>query len=46
MKDFFNLEDMKDLKTLQEERDSEQQQNYESQVGARKLNENPSTLPE
>lgn len=45
-KDFYNLDMLKDLKTLQEERGSEQQQNFLSQTQDRKLNDNPSTLPE
>ena len=45
-KDFFWLDQMKDLKTLQEERWSEQQQNFLAQTQDRKLNDKPSQLPE
>lgn len=45
-KDFFNIKEMKDLKTLQEERGSEQQLSHLATTEARKLNDNPSTLPE
>lgn len=45
-KDFYNINLLKDLKTLQEERGNEQQQNFLAQTQHRKLNDNPSTLPE
>lgn len=45
-KDFFNIEGMKDMRQLQEERGSEQQQTHLSQTQERKLNDNPSQLPE
>lgn len=45
-KDFFNLDWLKDLKTLQEERGTEQQLTFLSQTQDRKLNDNASTLPE
>jgi len=45
-KDFFNISEMKDMNAMQSERSNEQQQTHLSQTQDRKLNDNPSQLPE
>lgn len=44
-KDFYNVEFLKDEKTLQKERSAEQQLNYQSRVSNRRLQETTS-MPE